>query len=376
MRQVRLAILAFATLALVGCGTGVATVGPSQAVATSGPGPSAPQTTQAALTPWKYAFSVKRTILWPPYYIAEELGYFEDEGLDVEFVYVSGGGASMQQVLGGSVDVGVSAGALTLNALDSDQDVVWFYTYIHEILNSLVVPATSDIQDLAGLKGKIIGISEPSGGEVPVLRGLMSNIGYVEGRDYTVLPVGDGGALTLEALRNGDVDAYISTIFDVSTMTAAGLEVRDIFPEKFKNHPGLGDVVTRATWDTKKDQITAFGRAIAKGTVFMQANPEAAKAIAKKHQPEIFEDQGLADAWWTAVTDKMQPPADAPSKLFGAHYMPGWENYIELASQGTAEEGALQGPFDLPRHIDGSLIEEINNFDHAAIQAEAAAYKP
>lgn len=348
---------------LAGCGSPGGSGAPSQSGA-------------AELTPVTYGFSVHRTILHFPYFVALEMGYFEDEGLDVTFEFVSGGGAGMQQLVAGGLDVVNNNASVTLQAVDSGQDVVWYYTWTHQNLFTLVTPTDSGISQLEDLEGKVIGISEPSGGEVPFLRAMMGSVGLVDGEDYQMLAVGEGGSVTFEALRNGDVDAYISSIYDVSNMAAAGLELNHFLPDQFRYVPSLGDVVTRETFEQRSDILIGIGRAVAKGQLFAETNPEAAMAIAEKHQPEIFEDRELAQAWWDATQEIIPPPADSGVDQYGAHYIPGWESYIDVASQGTEEEGALQGPFDLDQIVGSSLIDEINDFDRDAVIADAEGYEP
>lgn len=360
----RLAAIALVALVAVGCG------------GDDDEDPAAASTEQTQeLTSVKYGFSVQNSVLWHPYYVAQEMGYFEDEGLDVEFVTVSGASGVLQQLAAGNVDIAVSAGPATLSAIDADQDVRWYYTYIHEILNSMVVLDDSDIETLEDLKGKTVGISAPSGGEVPVLRGMMSSVGMTEGSDYSVIAVGEGGQLTYQALESGQVDAYISSIFDVSALSNAGLPVRDILPDEFRLHPGLGDVAMAETLAERPEILTAFSRAIARGTLFSETNPEAAKAIAEKAMPELFADADLAGSWWDAVVPKMQIPEAADSDLYGANYIEAWSHYIDLASQGDAAEGALLGDYDLETIVDSSLLEDINDFDHDAVVEDAKNYE-
>ena len=57
----------------------------------------------------------KSALYYLPLTIAEELGYFKDEGLDVEIVDFAGGSKSLQAVVGGSADVVSGAYEHTIN---------------------------------------------------------------------------------------------------------------------------------------------------------------------------------------------------------------------------------------------------------------------
>ncbi len=49
---------------------------------------------------------VTHSIFYAPQYLADSLGYFEEEGLDVEITLASGADAVMSSVLSGDVDIG------------------------------------------------------------------------------------------------------------------------------------------------------------------------------------------------------------------------------------------------------------------------------
>jgi len=49
---------------------------------------------------------VTHSIFYAPQYLADALGYFKEEGLDVEITLASGADAVMSSVLSGDVDIG------------------------------------------------------------------------------------------------------------------------------------------------------------------------------------------------------------------------------------------------------------------------------
>jgi hypothetical protein len=63
---------------------------------------------------------------------------------------------------------------------------------------------------------------------------------------------------------------------------------------------------------------------------------------------------------------------------WGSHHIQGWETYLESATEGTEEEGGLP-----PEAVDtvlnetltDELIADINDFDQAEVEAEAAAFE-
>jgi ABC-type nitrate/sulfonate/bicarbonate transport system substrate-binding protein len=53
-----------------------------------------------------FALTNQRAPQYYSYYLAEELGFYDEEGLDVEIVVVQGSSAAVQQIVGGNVDIG------------------------------------------------------------------------------------------------------------------------------------------------------------------------------------------------------------------------------------------------------------------------------
>lgn len=331
------------------------------------------------LTPITFLLTNERSIQYHPIHIAEKLGFFEEEGLDVSVEVVDGSSAAMQQLIAGNGDISLPSAPAVVQAVAQDHDPVWFYTYFYANVFGLSTPTDSGITDLAGLKGKVIGISEPSGGEVPLVRGAMAGSGLTEGTDYTLQAIGEGDASTFEALERGRADAYSSSVFDVAAVEAAGMELTPLLPEEFTFMPSQGLVAMRDVFEEKRDAMVGFARAQAKAKVWADANPDAAKAISEEYGPELFEDEELANSIWDATQFLFTPPEDIeqdPSEVMGTHYLPGWDFYLDFISEGTEEEGAVPaGTVDTSTLVNDELLEEINDFDKEATAQEAEEYE-
>jgi NitT/TauT family transport system substrate-binding protein len=331
------------------------------------------------LEPITFLLTNERSIQYHPIHIAEKLGYFEEEGLDVQVEVVDGSSAAMQQLIAGNGDISLPSAPAVVQAVAQDHDPVWFYTYFYANVFGLSTPTETGITDLEGLKGKVIGVSEPSGGEVPLIRGAMAGVGLTDGTDYTVQAIGEGDASTFEALERGRADAYSSSVFDVAAVEAAGMELTPLLPAEFTYMPSQGLVAMRDTYEEKRDAMVGFARAQAKAKVWADANPDAAKAIAEEYGPELFEDPELAESIWDATQFLFGPPEDLeedPNEVMGTHYLPGWDFYLDFISQGTEEEGAVPaGTVDTGTLITDELLPDINDFDKDAVAEEAEAYE-
>jgi NitT/TauT family transport system substrate-binding protein len=325
-----------------------------------------------------FALTNQRAIQYHPYYLADYLGYYEDEGFDVNIEIVRGSQAAVQQLIAGNVEIAHPSGPATAQAVSEGQCLRQIYSYEHINVFGLAGVAEQGIQELADLQDQTVGISEPSGGEVPLIRAILAEADLEENTDYTFLPIGEGGAQTVNALQQGDAQAYSSSVYDVAAVEAAGVELTTIMPDKFRYMPSTSIVVTCDTFESDKEMLTGFARAVAKATTFSQANQDAAYAITETYEPTLFEDETIAQAFWEAANASLQQPPDNEGKPWGSHHYEGWETYLETATQGTEEEGALEPEAVdtvLEETLTEELIPEINNYDEQAVIEEAENFQ-
>lgn len=314
----------------------------------------------------RFAIANLRAIQYFPFYLALAAGYFADEGIEIEEIeIISGSGAAVQQLIAGNIDVMLGNPAAAISAVAGEQgDVVTYCSTHYQSIFTLATPTSTGITDVAGLEGGTIGISEPSGGEVPVVRAAMATAGLVDGEDYELLAIGEGGQLTYEALNNGDATAYSSSVFDVAAVEAQGLPLTHVLPDEFLYVPSIGLSVMRDTFDSRSDALTRFARAQARAYEWgkLPENREQVNEFIKPYNAELFEDPAFVDAVWDATLTLMTPPDDMADPSLCAHYIPGWETYVAAALETPVDQGGLPGEIDIPAMADESLVPGINDF--------------
>jgi NitT/TauT family transport system substrate-binding protein len=321
------------------------------------------------LETFTFMFPVESVNQFHPFYIADELGFFAEEGLEVSFQDAGGSSAAIQQVIAGNADAALPAPSAFLNAVSQGFDLKWVYSYQYANIFTLAATAASGITTIQDLQGKSVGVSDLSGGEVPLVRAVLGEAGLAEGEDVQIVPVGDGSALTVQALESGQVDAYSSSLFDIAAIQSRGIDMVTILPQEAQDFPANGIVVSAETLASDPDKIEGFLRAVAKGVVYAAANDERAFEMAKEIRPEEFEDAAIAGPNWEVARRLKTPPAALAEEPLGTHYLEGFQAYHDFLRQGTEEEGALATDVDLSVALDSSLIEAANDFDRAAVEA-------
>ena len=314
----------------------------------------------------RVAIANLRAIQYFPVYVAHAAGYFADEGLDIgEIEIISGSGAAVQQLIAGNIELMVANPAAAISAVAGEQgDIVTYCSTHYQNIFTLATPVSTGITDVAGLEGQVIGVSEPSGGEVPVVRAALATAGLVDGEDYELLAIGEGGQLTYEALNNGDAAAYSSSVFDVAAVEAQGLELNHILPEEFLYVPSIGYSVMRETFEARSDVLARFARATARAYEWgrQEANRDQVNELITPYNAELFEDPAFVDAVWNATLTLMTPPDEIADAGYCTNYIPGWETYVAAALETPVEEGGLPGDVDIEAMADQSLVPAINDF--------------
>jgi NitT/TauT family transport system substrate-binding protein len=378
MRTMRVLVLMLVVALVAACAGDADTTTTAGEEATTTAGEEAPTTTageeattttageEMEMETLHVAIANLRSIQYFPIYLADAAGYFADEGIDVgEIEIISGSGAAVQQLIAGNIELMVGNPAAAISAVAGEQgDIVTYCSTHYQNVFTLATPTETGITDVAGLEGQVVGISEASGGEVPLVRAALATAGLVDGEDYTLLPIGEGGQVTFEALSSGDAAAYSSSVYDVAAIESAGLPLTHILPDEFVYVPSIGYSVQRETFDGRTDVLTRFARATARAYEWgvLEENRDQVNELITPYNAELFEDPAFVDATWDATITLMTPPDDMADPPYCAHYLPGWETYVQAALETPVEEGGLEGEVDIPAMADESLVPDINDF--------------
>ncbi|GMV03253.1 MAG: nitrate ABC transporter substrate-binding protein [Burkholderiales bacterium] len=207
----------------------------------------------------------KAAFYYLPLTIAEQRGYFKEEGLNVEIVDFAGGSAALRAVVGGSADVVSGAYEHTINLQANRQYFKAFVLQGRAPAISLGVSTKAKYQSPADLKGMKIGVSAPGSSTNMLVTYFLTRHG-MKASDVSFIGVGTGNA-ALAAIRSGQIDA-LSNVDPVMTM----LEQK-------------GDVKIIADTRTLKGTEQVFGGPMPAGCLyapedFVKKNPNTVQALA------------------------------------------------------------------------------------------------
>lgn len=248
-----------------------------------------------------------------PWAIAQEEGFFEDAGIEIdEIISGQGGGTTLRNMMASDLPYGEVATSAALAAKRSGIDIVIVNSasnHIGEI--ALVANPNSDIKTVADLEGKKAGYTNPKSTSELLLRLALKAAGMT-GKVELVATGGFGAGLT--ALDTNGIDA--APLID---------PILTLEPERYRPIFAFGDLIPELSWlvgvTTKQ---------------FAEENPELLRkliAVRRRAVDFIYENPEEAMRIYAKVWN--QDPANV------ATYFPKYFDYNGEWSRGDFDQAAL-----------------------------------
>ena len=316
------------------------------------------------------------TGLGAPFAAATKMGYFKQEGIEVELVNLPGSTDCVKQVA--TREIEFTLPSVEPLAILKPQGVKArvFYTAYQNNTYGLAVPDDSPIKDIKDLKGKVIGVTNMSSAGVIIARAQVAGHGLNPDRDISIVVAGEG-AQPAAMLRGKQVDALSQFDTQYALVENAGIKMRRLDNSDIAKFPANGFIALEETLKSKRKEAVALGRGYAKGTIFALTNPEAAVRIVYEVYPHT-RPTGKDEA--TAVREDVKVLVarleafkidKAGLKRWGENSEANYAAYADF----MLKWGIIKEKVDGRDLITNELIDEINRFDPAPVVADAKAYR-
>ncbi|MDH3682411.1 MAG: ABC transporter substrate-binding protein [Acidimicrobiia bacterium] len=303
---------------------------------------------------------IPESIIFWPLLVGNELGYFAEEGIEVNLL-PGGELPETAFVENGDADIASAGGPEVLQAIDAGSDLVVVYDYWNVAAEGIVTLAggPSSVEEIAdGTFGLV------TDSDLATISVVFEELGLDPSTANTVV-LGESPAILAEALENGDVDAIAGAIIDFIGMQASGLEIVDITPPGFKASPSASFIVTPDTMANNSTCIEGFLRAWAKGTHAGLHNAENTQAIARAAVPEEWEDEAAGVASYDQSVAPHRPVGS--DGQYGVVQVDVWQGVAEqLVGTGDLDTQDI----DVTAFVDQSLIDGANDWDRSEVEAE------
>jgi NitT/TauT family transport system substrate-binding protein len=293
-------------------------------------------------------------IVLMPLHVGIDLGYFKQEGLDIQIVETEGGVKAYRAMVAGSADIASSPGPYTVIGRGRGAPTKMIVSNSPKLEVSMVVQ--KDIKSPAELKGKRIGIQEP-GGFADIQARAVLRAGQIDPKDVTFVSIMSEDVPPLVA---GQIDSAILHIEQeifakkkVPTLHAIA-RMWEMQPKQLYNVL----VTTEKSIGARRAALEGFVKAHIKGTRAMYTDPDKVLPILVKYTklPEdvlkesydFLVKQCIWDANNGATRERVQFSTDLMVRVgnLEKEKAPKYEDVVDasFAEKALKELGEWKGP--------------------------------
>lgn len=263
----------------------------------------------------------KNLLYYLPLTIAEQLGYFKAEGLEVTIVDFAGGAKALQAVVGGSADVVSGAFEHTINMQSKGQFLRAFVLQgaTPQIVLGVNPKTMPNYKTLTDLKGKKVGVSAPGSSTNVMLNFALAKVG-LKPTDVSVIGVGTGNG-AVAAMRSGQIDA-MSNLDPVITLLQRSGDLKIVSDTRmvaesekvFGGPMPAGCLYAPQTFIDKNPNTTqALANAIVRANKWIQA-AGAADIIKAVPESYLLGDRAVYIDAFLAAKSALSPDGMIPEK--------------------------------------------------------------
>lgn len=226
-----------------------------------------------------------------PFYVAMEKGYFEDVGIEIEYIKLNSPNLIIDAILSGQADMTSPSGAMGIAGLASFREPNSIEIYAatggddYQRNEGLLVVPESDIQGFSDLKGKKVGIL-PGIQWITISQHLLSTYDLEAGKDVVLVELAP--SLQVGALMSGQIDALLA--IEPMTTIAEKQGMKEIVKapnlKAISNpfYPGAG-VVRSAFADEYPEVVDRFIEVIERALGDIEEDPAASRQYLSGYTP-------------------------------------------------------------------------------------------
>jgi NitT/TauT family transport system substrate-binding protein len=264
-------------------------------------------------------------LIYLPARLTQELGYFKDEGLDVELLSQPAGVDAENELLAGAVQavVGFYDHAIDLQSKGKEVTTIVTFGQVPGEVEMVSTKASETVKSMADVKGKTLGVTG-LGSSTSFLTQYLAGQHGITSSQYTMLPVG-ADASFIAAIKQNRIDAGMTTEPTISALLASGeakvlVDMRTVEGTKAAlggTYPG-SSLYVQASWlNGHKDQAAKLARAFVRTLQFIHTH--SAEEIAAKMPADYQKDKALYVRAMKGTMPMFSPdgkmPADGPDTV-------------------------------------------------------------
>jgi len=238
-------------------------------------------------------------------YVAKDLGYFDEEGINLELAAFESGLQSLRGGVSGSVDILGASSEPVINAISRGAKIRSIFSYAHRL--TVVMAAQESIRRPADLRGKNLGIQEVGAFREVMTRAVLHSAGLTQ-QDVNYVPVSSAGYIT--ALIGNKIDTAILHIDQAYMARTKKASLHPLVP-LWEIMPSYWYGTFSTTEELLRKDSDLLARAVAaiiKAHRFMYRNKERTLDLASKHTG--YPKEVLGPAYDALAAAKVWPVND------------------------------------------------------------------
>lgn len=264
-------------------------------------------------------------LIYLPARLTEQLGYFKDEGLNVELLSQPAGVDAENELLAGAVQavVGFYDHTIDLQTKGKNVEAIVVFGQVPGEVEMVSTKAADTLKSMGDVKGKTLGVTG-LGSSTSFLTQYLAQQHGIKSTEYTMLPVG-ADASFIAAVKQGRIDAGMTTEPTVSALLKGGdakvlVDMRSVEGTKAAlggTYPASSLYVQSAWADSHKAEAKKLAHAFVRTMQFIHTH--SADEIAAKMPADYQKDKalyvGALKASLPMYTADGKMPADGPDTV-------------------------------------------------------------
>jgi len=213
-------------------------------------------------------------------YIAKELGYFDEEGINVELTGFESGLQSLRGGITGGLDIVGASSEPVITAISRGAKIRSIFSYAHRL--TVVLAAQENIRRTADLRGKNLGIQDVGAFREVMTRAVLQSAGLTP-QDVNYISVSSAGYIA--ALLSDKIDTAVLHIDQAYMARTKKAFLHPLVP-LWEVMPSYWYGTFSANEEALRKEPDVFAHAVAaiiKAHRFMYRNKERTLELASKH---------------------------------------------------------------------------------------------
>jgi ABC-type nitrate/sulfonate/bicarbonate transport system substrate-binding protein len=220
------------------------------------------------------------TAIQAPFWIIKDAGYFKQEGLDSNLVYIAASSTMAQAMLAGEVAISTANSQAVIDTGLQGGDLVAVGAIVNFV--ALYVIAAPEIKSVADLRGKPVGVTRFGATTDFAMQMFLKKYGLEPVRDVPIIQIGGVPELAAALSNRSIYAAAMSYPMGLVAQQAGMKMLANLAKEEIPFlHQGL--TTTGRFMRERRAQAKAFVRAYGKAVHYMHTRKEESKAIVSRY---------------------------------------------------------------------------------------------